>query len=106
MLHQNSHFYQNDKQDSSSSESRSAYRDVYQSIAQNDRIEYGINQLDRTVRKVFERLLKNSARQHLTVFSCRWLIDRITASPYSRWLSRIVDRLLVAIENHGGQDNV
>ncbi len=33
----------------------------------------------------------------------RWLIDRITARPYSRWRSRLVDRLLVAIEG-GGSD--
>ena len=33
---------------------------------------------------------------------CRWLIDRLTARPYCRWRSRLVDRLLNAIE--GGCD--
>lgn len=72
----------------------------------SDRIEYAINQLDRTVRKVFERLLRNSVRQNITVFLCRWAIDRITSWPYCRWRSRLVDRLLMAIESRGGQDNV
>ncbi len=84
----------------SSSESRSAYRGVYHSIAQNDRL----NQLDRTVRKVFELLLKNSARQSITVFLWRWAIDRLTSLPYSRWRSRLVDRLLIAIEGGGGSN--
>ena len=90
----------------SSSESRSDYRSIDTIVPQNGRIEYEINQLNRTVRKVFEHLLRNSVRQHITVFLYRWLIDRITSVPYGRWLSRMVDPLLMAIENHGGQDNV
>lgn len=34
----------------------------------------------------------------------RWAIDRLTEIPYHRWVSRIVDRLLMAIE--GGAENV
>lgn len=65
------------------------------------------NQPDRAFRKLFERLLKNSARQNITVFLCRWLIDRLTDGDYSRWRSRLVDRLLIACEREtGGNSHV
>ena len=33
-----------------------------------------------------------------------WAIDRITRIPYHRWVSRIVDRLLMAIEGGTSHD--
>gem|GEM_PF-2980552 len=42
--------------------------------------------------------------QFSTISRCLrfWLIDRLTAQPYSRWRSRIVDRLIITIETGGG----
>lgn len=42
-----------------------------------------------------------------TVWIYRWIISQLLLRmPYSRWRSRLVDRLLIAIESRGGQDNV
>ena len=49
-----------------------------------------------------DRVLKNSVRQHITVFLWRWLIDRLTDGDYSKWRSRLVDRLLIACERENG----
>ena len=82
--------------------SADSQRHLSQSSSNDGQVRTSLSQSDTT--KSPESLSHIGLGRLLPPWVLRWTIDQLVGIPYARWVSQIVDRLLMAIEE--GTENV